>query len=60
MTDNQSVRDAAHYLAAGGVAHKGRHSDLWNIIKQQIAKMGHIRWVKAHLRRTCYCSTSEL
>eukprot|EP00972_Heterocapsa_arctica_P073749 10888239-Heterocapsa_arctica.AAC.1 len=50
ITDNQYVRDTAQYLAAGGTVHQGKHSDLWNRINNQIAKLGHIRWVKAHFK----------
>eukprot|EP00972_Heterocapsa_arctica_P057139 8431633-Heterocapsa_arctica.AAC.1 len=50
ITDNQSVRDTSQYLAAGGMVHKGKHSDLWNRIKSPVGELGHIRWVKAHLK----------
>eukprot|EP00972_Heterocapsa_arctica_P092325 13614938-Heterocapsa_arctica.AAC.1 len=50
ITDNQYVRDTAQYLAAGGIVHKGEHSDLWTRIKIHTAKLGHIRWVKVHLK----------
>eukprot|EP00972_Heterocapsa_arctica_P002945 433816-Heterocapsa_arctica.AAC.1 len=42
------VRDTAQCLAAGGLVHKGKHSDLWSRIKLHIGKLGLIRWVKAH------------
>eukprot|EP00972_Heterocapsa_arctica_P100298 14790965-Heterocapsa_arctica.AAC.1 len=50
ITDNQYVRDTAKYLLSGGVAHKGKHSDLWNRIKQHLDKLITIRCVKAHLK----------
>eukprot|EP00972_Heterocapsa_arctica_P093286 13761581-Heterocapsa_arctica.AAC.1 len=50
ITDNQYVRDTAKYLLSGGVAHKGKHSDLWNRIKQHLDKLISIRWAKAHLK----------
>eukprot|EP00972_Heterocapsa_arctica_P010784 1581608-Heterocapsa_arctica.AAC.1 len=51
ITDNQYVRDTAQYIAAGGTVHKGKHSDLWHRIKCLNHKLGHIRWVKAHLKQ---------
>eukprot|EP00972_Heterocapsa_arctica_P091581 13510146-Heterocapsa_arctica.AAC.1 len=33
-----------------GMVHIGAHIDLWSRIKSQIGKLGHIRWVKAHLK----------
>eukprot|EP00972_Heterocapsa_arctica_P088553 13056294-Heterocapsa_arctica.AAC.1 len=33
------------------MVHKGKHSDLWHRIKSQIHKLGHIRWVQAHLKQ---------
>ena len=36
ITDNQYVRNTAQYLASGGTVHKGKHYDLWAIIKQHI------------------------
>eukprot|EP00972_Heterocapsa_arctica_P080497 11861594-Heterocapsa_arctica.AAC.1 len=51
ITDNQYVRDTAHYLESGGNVHKGKHCDLWTRIKQHIHKMKSIRWVKAHLKK---------
>eukprot|EP00972_Heterocapsa_arctica_P010176 1493357-Heterocapsa_arctica.AAC.1 len=49
IMDNQYVRDAAQYLAAGGMVHKGKQSDLWCRIKLHIRKLGQTRWVNAHL-----------
>eukprot|EP00972_Heterocapsa_arctica_P047623 7023970-Heterocapsa_arctica.AAC.1 len=49
ITDNQYVRDTANGLLTGGIVHKGKHSDLWNIIQNNIEKLISIRWVKAHL-----------
>eukprot|EP00972_Heterocapsa_arctica_P105260 15509341-Heterocapsa_arctica.AAC.1 len=39
ITDNQYVRDTAQYLAAGGMVHKGKHSDLWSRMKLHIGKL---------------------
>eukprot|EP00972_Heterocapsa_arctica_P058597 8641700-Heterocapsa_arctica.AAC.1 len=44
ITDNQYVRDTANYLLTGGVVHKGKHSDLWNRIKNNLDKLNSIRW----------------
>eukprot|EP00972_Heterocapsa_arctica_P074295 10965442-Heterocapsa_arctica.AAC.1 len=43
VTDNQYVRNTAQYLASGGAVHKGKHYDLWAIIKQHIQNMKSIR-----------------
>eukprot|EP00972_Heterocapsa_arctica_P048041 7084834-Heterocapsa_arctica.AAC.1 len=51
ITDNQYVRDTAQSLAAGGLVHNGKHSDLWSRINNKINKLGHIRWVKEHLNK---------
>eukprot|EP00972_Heterocapsa_arctica_P085136 12544619-Heterocapsa_arctica.AAC.1 len=50
ITGNQYVRDTAQYIAAGGMVHEGKHSDLWSRIKLHIGKLGLIKWVKAHLK----------
>eukprot|EP00972_Heterocapsa_arctica_P077717 11463081-Heterocapsa_arctica.AAC.1 len=44
ITDNQYVRDTANYLLSGGNVHKGKNSDLWNRIKQNVDKLISIRW----------------
>eukprot|EP00972_Heterocapsa_arctica_P095470 14080383-Heterocapsa_arctica.AAC.1 len=49
ITDNQYVRDTANGLLAGATVHKGKHSDLWNRIQNNIGKLASIRWGKAHL-----------
>eukprot|EP00972_Heterocapsa_arctica_P058983 8693030-Heterocapsa_arctica.AAC.1 len=37
-------------MLTGGVAHKGKHSDLWNRTKNNLDKLNSIRWVRAHLK----------
>eukprot|EP00972_Heterocapsa_arctica_P093529 13795637-Heterocapsa_arctica.AAC.1 len=44
ITDNQYVRDTAHYLLSGGTVYKGKHSDLWTMINTNIGKLISIRW----------------
>eukprot|EP00972_Heterocapsa_arctica_P082987 12228669-Heterocapsa_arctica.AAC.1 len=45
IADNQYVRDTAQYLAAGGMVHKGTHSDLWIRINLHIGGgLSLIRW----------------
>eukprot|EP00972_Heterocapsa_arctica_P054189 7986381-Heterocapsa_arctica.AAC.1 len=44
ITDNQYVRDATNYLLSGGIGHKGKHSDLWHRIKENMWKLICIRW----------------
>eukprot|EP00972_Heterocapsa_arctica_P070282 10382053-Heterocapsa_arctica.AAC.1 len=44
ITDNRYVRDTATYLLAGGIGHKGKHSDLWQRVKDNIYKLIRIIW----------------
>eukprot|EP00972_Heterocapsa_arctica_P071829 10610149-Heterocapsa_arctica.AAC.1 len=44
ITDNQYVRDTANGLLTGGLVHKGKHSDLWSRIQNNIGKLASIRW----------------
>eukprot|EP00972_Heterocapsa_arctica_P062214 9171692-Heterocapsa_arctica.AAC.1 len=50
ITDNQYVRDTATYFLAGGYVLKGKHSDLWQRVRDNIEHVISIRWVKAHLK----------
>eukprot|EP00972_Heterocapsa_arctica_P034938 5143706-Heterocapsa_arctica.AAC.1 len=58
ITDNQYVRDTAQYIASVCTVRKCKHSDLWDIINNQIHKMTNIRWVKEE--REGYCGRSCL
>eukprot|EP00972_Heterocapsa_arctica_P114554 16442981-Heterocapsa_arctica.AAC.1 len=49
ITDNMYVRDTAIELLTGGIVHKGKHSDLWSRIYNNIGTLISIRWVKEHL-----------
>eukprot|EP00972_Heterocapsa_arctica_P010031 1474461-Heterocapsa_arctica.AAC.1 len=44
IADSQYVRDTANYLLSCGIVHKGKRSDLWNIIKDKLDKLISIRW----------------
>eukprot|EP00972_Heterocapsa_arctica_P015311 2255734-Heterocapsa_arctica.AAC.1 len=44
ITDNMYVRDTTNEQLTGGTVHKGKHSDLWSRIYNNIGKLISIRW----------------